>query len=493
MTHTIKLAVLAAVAAATPAFAIDGDADPNLSGQQDFFSYHNGWTGFEIITRTNNPTNDGQDWAMPGTFDGIGAQRVGDKLRVQVNHEISDTTISEVMIDVPAFQTAIDNQVATGTTGGGRFVDSARQAFQRYSTDGGASFVDVGNTIPQNDWDRFCSGQSYLPNTFGTGRGFVDEIYITGEESGTTGILFALDINNADLYTTSGYTGYDGRGVDENNSGMPTDSWENAALVDTGETDHVALILSPDGGTQELKMYVGQKGLDATGQPSDSFLARNGLAFGSYFYLSDPTDAMQSGTITVSDNDAVNSGKLEDVDTNPNDPTQFVLADQTSGTYVFDLDLDFTSGIFEPTMSTFELSKIDDQNPADADNLNNADNIDWTEATTLGGVMYDDGLIFVNEDNGLGQTWMMRPDGSEQMLVADTNDPLLGQFATESSGILDISDLMGYLPGSILLVDAQGSGSTMNVLINPNAALVPEPTTAGLLGLASLAMLRRRR
>ena len=34
---------------------------------------------------------------------------------------------------------------------------------------------------------------------------------------------------------------------------------KNAALVDTGETDHVALLLSPDGGTQTMQIYIGGK------------------------------------------------------------------------------------------------------------------------------------------------------------------------------------------------------------------------------------------
>ena len=55
----------------------------------------------------------------------------------------------------------------------------------------------------------------------------------------------------------------------------------NAALVDTGETAHVAILLSPDGGTRNLTMYVGQKGINASGAEASDFLSRNGLAFGS--------------------------------------------------------------------------------------------------------------------------------------------------------------------------------------------------------------------
>ena len=221
----------------------------------------------------------------------------------------------------------------------------------------------------------------------------MDDVYITGEEAGSDGILFALDVASGDLYALSGVTGDNGRGV----GGMPTDSWENAALLDTGEGGHVALLLSPDGGTAQMKMCVGEKGLDA----------------------------------------AASSFTLESV------------ADDIGG----------------------------------AGELDDADNVDWTDATTLGGVTFDQGLLLVNEDNGDGEVWVMNVDGTGRTLIADTAD--FG-FTTETSGILDISGLLGYVPGSIILTDAQGPGSTLSVLINPQAAL-------GLLGGTGLLLIRRRR
>ena len=61
----------------------------------------------------------------------------------------------------------------------------------------------------------------------------------------------------------------------------------------------------------------------------------------------------------------------------------------------------------------------------------------------------------------------MEPDGSNQVLIGDT----VGNDGTESSGVLDVSDLLGYLPGSIILTGNQGSPSSLTVLINPDAAL----------------------
>jgi hypothetical protein len=428
----------------------------------------NGWSAFEVISIGENPADDGFNWAMPGTFDGLGAWLPdAATLRVLVNHETGDATVSEVNLTLGSFQTAIQNTIAGGTTGGVAFVNSARQAYGRWSDDGGAAWIDTVD-VTNTSFIRFCSGQSYQPNAFGAGRGFVDDIYITGEEFGNNR-LFAIDLANRDFYRLSGTAGSAIGGI----GGMPFDSWENAALLDTGETNHVALLLSPDGGTQIMKLYIGEKGKDASGNASNSFLARNGLAYGSYYYLNDALPV--SGTSTdgffdTTTTGALASSKLEDIDTNPNDPVQVVLGDEDSGLFTLDFQLDFSSGSFNATASSFAITKIQQHNN-DVDGLfGDADNVDWSAATTLNGVTYPDGLIFVNEDSGTsnGETWMMKPDGTGLVLIGDTAGIA---SATETSGVLDISNLVGYKPGSVLLTSNQGSSASLTVLINPHAAL----------------------
>ena len=126
---------------------------------------------------------------------------------------------------------------------------------------------------------------------------------------------------------------------------MPFDPFENAALVDTGETSYIALVLSPDGGSQLLKLYIGVKGTDATGKTNgnlaSSFLARNGLAYGSWYYFKGSLPASvgstNSGTFGTSSSGGLLSSKLEDVDTSPSFPTRVVLGDQDSGVFTFNL------------------------------------------------------------------------------------------------------------------------------------------------------------
>ncbi len=428
----------------------------------------NDWLAFEIITVGDDPAGDGFDWSMPGSFDGIGAvAAAGGTLRVLINHETSDATISEVVLDADNLADVIAATIDSGSGKGTGFVSSARQAYDRWSADGGASWTNTSG-ISNTAFQRFCSGQSYVANLFGPGRGFADNLYITGEEV-SGGRLIAIDLASRDFYQLSGVSGSASGGI----GGMPFDAWENAALVDTGETNYVALLLSPDGGTETMQLYIGEKGKDANGDSSNDFLARNGLHFGSFYYLNDllPTSGTSTdGFFDTTTTDALVSGKLEDVDTSRVDPVRVVLGDQTSGLFVFDFVLDFSSGNFDAASSGFSIAKIQDHNNDIDDVFGDADNVDWTAATVLGGVEYPDGLIFVNEDTGTdsGEIWMMRPDGSDLLKIADTAGI---DGSTESSGIVDISDLTGYVPGSIVLTNNQGSNSSLSLLINPNAAL----------------------
>ena len=466
--HIVSIVAIVFTTAATP---------PATAAENLRISVTNGWKAFEVITVGDNPSG----YVMPGTFDGIGAQIVGSELRVQINHELSDVgTISEVNLNLANFKTSVDNMVTSGSTGGGSFVNSAQQAYDRWSDDGGLSWIDTTDTS-NTSFDRFCSGQSYKANTFGANRGFVDSMYITGEEFGSTGNdrLFAIDLATRDMYQLSGVSGSAAGGI----GGMPFDSWENAALLDTGETNHVALLLSPDGGTSTMQIYIGEKGKDKNGLASTSFLARNGLAYGSHYYLFDslPTIGSPSsnGTFdTTLTTGSLTSSKFEDVDTSPADPTKAVLGNQNSGLFTFDFNLDFSGGSFAAVTSGFSITKLQNDNADGINSFNNPDNVDWTDATTLNGTTYADGLIFVNEDSGEGEIWMMEPDGTGLLKIGQTLDN------TESTGIVDISDLVGYNAGSVLLSNNQGSNSSLSVLINPNATEYPNsaPFTIAVIG-----------
>ena len=119
----------------------------------------------------------------------------------------------------------------------------------------------------------------------------------------------------------------------------------------------MALLLSPDGGTQRMQLYIGEKGKDSVGGASSSFLARNGLAYGSYYYLNDTLPAIGTpstdGFFDTTTLGSLVSAKLEDVDTNPNDPTQVVIGIQETGLFTFDFNLDFGGGSFNASTVEF--------------------------------------------------------------------------------------------------------------------------------------------
>lgn len=315
--------------------------------------------------------------------------------------------------------------------------------------DGGinwSSNVDKSHT----QFCRFCSSQYYPAEPFGIPNyGFQDPMYITGEEC-EDGRLIAIDINNPnkssttkDLYVVSGITGsmpsptqppqtqppvlqsgmvissaierdddlyniddddddydYDNdeedyyyKDDDDENGGMPFDSWENAALIDTGETEYVALVLSADGGSETLRLYIGKKNTNTLGNYDDiNFLARNGLLYGRYYYLGGKeleweeneetgmwefVDGTGPGRFVTDEDDAWSESKFEDIDTNPNKPTQIVLAESNYGVYVLDFHLLFHQGIgFVPDESYFTLQMITNERHV---NIHYPDNVDWTK------------------------------------------------------------------------------------------------------------------
>jgi hypothetical protein len=143
----------------------------------------NGWKAIKIITAGDSK---GRSWRLPDNFDGAGAFAVdGDTIRIYINHEKGDSSITEVNVDKNKLKQAISNMIRdseiTLLVVGVSFVNSARLAYERWSSDGGVSFTT--EVLPDDTkFCKFCSSQAHKPDTFGNNRGFVDQIYMTGEE-----------------------------------------------------------------------------------------------------------------------------------------------------------------------------------------------------------------------------------------------------------------------------------------------------------------------
>jgi hypothetical protein len=421
----------------------------------------NGWRAFEIVSQGNNITGLSDpgygNTFTRGTFDGLGTYVTTNRLTINVNHETSDAAISRVDVSITGLRQAVQSKLDSGVTPfPASFVTNIGYSYDRVF-DGTYNAITNPNPVATGlpavvtygnaNFDRFCSGSSYVPEAFGPGRGLLDHMYITGEEV-TGGKFYATDQVTRTMWEVPA---------------LGLGSWENAAQVDTGNTTHVAMVLNSDVGSPNsdyLRLYVGQKGIDSNSDGTIDFLERNGLRGGSVYVFT--PDAPQSvtdlpdfpvnmtGKWTISTSAGLREDKLEDVHTNPLNGTQLVFTDQTDGVYRLDTPLLFSGGAFSPAASPITISQIDDDDTAP---LGTPDNIVWSR----------NGKMYVQEDGDGFEIWEINENGGGHVRIA--------QALTEPSGVIDASAELGYEPGSVLLSSIMGAGTAAQlvVLISPTA------------------------
>lgn len=490
-----RRAVLAAAIAAVltitilPAQASGGGFDtqaaPMITG--DSVNTDNGWSVDPILTvgevdsggQSVNATNLGYE--VPGILDGIGAFKLNrDTVRVLVNHEYGDTV-------GPAYQLANGLELKGARISyvdinrDNRMVVAAGLAFDTIFGRAG-TIVDSADDLDYAGLNRFCSGSFYVPGQFGRGRGFADPIYLTNEEQssafgGPGGSFWALDPEENTLYALPDL----GRG-----------SWENAALLDTGRRDTIALLLGDDHGASAatfsenpsppLFLYVGKK------KPSGNFPERNGLVGGQlYVWKTDsgatnPSQGFKgtgdveggywvplnvnkgSGPGYTADGYAIDAtlrkgaaalaafqfSRPEDLSTNPKDGSQAVFASTGRGgildnsdlwgdTYLVDIDFDFDHGVFDPAGSETKLTILYDGDDPDKmqAGLRSPDNLDWA----------DDGRIYVQEDDSApspgfatfeASVWRLnprKPGAAERILEIDRSAVPAGQTDSNAADV----------------------------------------------------------
>lgn len=467
-----------------------------------------------------NPTSAGA-FSPVGTLDGLGAFSLNaNTVRVFSNHEI----------EIPNTGSAgYPYTLANGTVitkGGARISYWDIDKTTRRVVDGGlaiARMYDRTGTVVTSTaqlelggLDRTCSSALFEPNLWGAGRGLVDRTYIMGEETSTAfghphgGTYWALDTSNGDLWALPDF----GRG-----------SWENAALVDTGTTTHVAFLLGDDAQARPLYLYVGEKST----APGANFVERNGLKGGQLYVWKttngnttpqqfNGTGATRTGIwVAVNARNIANAGtaghdaqgykndttlgseasglgcflfsRPEDLSTSPTDGSIVAFTstgrgsvyplDNWGDTYI--LDIDFNASAVPTAGNIRILYDGDDagggQFMSPEEGLRCPDNLDWA----------DDGFIYVQEDQA-NQTGSFGAAGFETSIwklnattgaavritqtdrstvlplgSTDTNPGDVGNW--ESSGIIDVSSLFGEAPGELFLFDLQAH-SVNNGLIS---------------------------
>jgi YVTN family beta-propeller protein len=513
---------------------IDLDRGP-FNSEDAMLDAQNGFFAKEIFTVGETFDN---GYTPPGVMDGIGALELdASTVRVFVNHELAAG-------DGYAYSLANGTEL-TGSRISYFDIDKTTMQVK----DSGVAFDTVydaaGNLVEDNSFsinpgegmggfDRFCSAALIEADAFGTGHGLVDDVFFTGEETGGEfnafgGGEWALDVETGELWAVPAM----GRGA-----------WENITQVDTGTTTHVAFILADDTSPFDadgddvdeaapLYLYVGEKDVS----DDAGFLARNGLE-GGKLYVWVPDDAArndpeaftgegmsQAGTWVELDNapatdmasadgstgydmfgyptqsnlwtqaEAVGAfqfSRPEDVATNPNNASEFVLAstgrqsdfngaDLLGELYTMDIAFDFTlaPGLpGEPDFNVFngasgDLVILYDGDTDPLQTLRSPDNLDWA----------DDGMIYVQEDRAVdgifggdainqSEAGIVRIDPGEEgpnpVRIANIDRSAVPDGATdeapddvgnwESSGILDVSALFGKPAGSLFLADVQAHG-----------------------------------
>lgn len=467
-----------------------------------------------------NPTSAGA-FSPVGTLDGLGAFSLNaNTVRVFSNHEIEIPNTGS-----GGYPYTLANGTVI-TKGGARISYWDIDKTTRRVVDGGlaiARMYDRTGTVVTSTaqlelggLDRTCSSALFEPNLWGTGRGLVDRIYIMGEETSTAfghphgGTMWALDTSNGDLWALPDM----GRG-----------SWENAALVDTGTTTHVAFLLGDDAQARPLYLYVGEKST----APGANFVERNGLKGGQLYVWKttngnttpqqfNGTGATRTGTwVAVNARNIANAGtaghdaqgykndttlgseasglgcflfsRPEDLSTSPTDGSIVAFTstgrgsvyplDNWGDTYI--LDIDFNASAVPTAGNIRILYDGDDagggQFMSPEEGLRCPDNLDWA----------DDGFIYVQEDQA-NQTGSFGAAGFETSIwklnattgaavritqtdrstvlplgSTDTNPGDVGNW--ESSGIIDVSSLFGEAPGELFLFDLQAH-SVNNGLIS---------------------------
>ncbi|MCP9806887.1 DUF839 domain-containing protein, partial [Cyanobium sp. T1B-Tous] len=326
-------------------------------------------------------------------------------------------------------------------------------------------------------FSRFCSSSFEQADRFGAGRGFVDNIYLTGEES-DEGLFWALDTESDAIWALPGL----GRG-----------GWETAVQVDTGSVNTVGVLLMDDN-TAPIYLWVGEKSTDE----GAGFLERNGLAAGQgNLYTWVPTDGSigkSAGTSGVPDSADLNAlalgaaaagswvlvgtgaevallseaqlrseaielgalllSRLEDASINPNDGQQVVFATTGNGDFgaadtfgnLITLDLSGafnSSGLIAAGNST-DLAVIydGDRQIASWDAAFGNDNgvIDTAEQAAFGATIIRnpdnltwsaDGSIYVQEDKSVSSAYFAQQEASIWQVSATATDPVTGEAIAE--------------------------------------------------------------
>jgi Ca2+-binding RTX toxin-like protein len=430
---------------------------------------------------------DGTPWKMVGIPDGLGALDNGDgTLTVLMNHEIGNTQgVIREHGSIGSFvsQLTIDKATLAVT----RAEDLAKAVFQ--DNDGDGVYVQATTA-----WNRFCSGDLAEGSAFynaATGLGTTQRLYITGEEAGAEGRAFAFVADGPDA----------GKAYELPRLGNM--SFENL-LASPGSGDKTVVIATDDSTPGQVYLYVGAK------QAAGSVVEQAGLTNGLFYGIKVPeigvgaaaetaatsfgADGASTFTLAALGNVATQTGAQIETASDAAGVSEFFRPedgawDPTNPNWFYFV----TTASFDQPSRLYRLEFTDINNPTAGGTIRML--LDGTE----GQHMFDnidvgaDGTVYLQEDPGsnpyLAKVWAYDPS-SDFLAAQGQFDPALflpgnPGFLTqdeESSGIVDVSSILGDSDTRAYLLDVQAHYSLPGELVQGGQLLamyVDDPFLVG--------------
>lgn len=454
-----------------------------------FINSLNGWKSTSVFTVGGNING----FKPLGLMDGLGAINLNDStFRLFINHEASSDMGNRYSLQnglrlsgarITFFD--IDKKNFSVTSGGDAIKEIINAAGKSVS-----SGLDLGNSLKNDGLHRFCSGKMVSKGSFN----LENTLYFAGEER-DGGKEFALDVNSGILYELPA---------------LGKAGFENITFINTGENEHVALVIGDDRSGSPLLLYVGLK------NPNGDFLDKNGLKFGKLFvWVADdnsltPADFKGTGVsksgkfISIPYYDATQKGvngydssgyalqskqddlasvvsafrfsRPEDASTNPFNGQQIVFSSTGKGDQFPDDDygilcvINFNLNTLSAPKATIKIVYDGDDAGngqfAESDfGLRSPDNNEWLSNGYV--VIQEDKSVKTNRFGGKSERetsiWEYHPLTDKLNRIAEINREVKlppGQNdrkkrvtgAWESSGIIDITKLLNLPPDSIFML-----------------------------------------
>ncbi len=435
--------------------------------------------------------NDG--WQMVGIPDGLGAFDNGDgTFTVLMNHELSPTQgvvrdhgatgafVSKLIIDKTTLQVLEGSDLIQHVF----LYDTVTDSYFDPVADGNAA------TLPY-DFDRLCSADLAEVSAFynaDTGLGYNGRILLGGEEDGPP---FSTRYGNAFAHMASG--------TEEGNSyqipWLGKMAFENAvANPHTGNKTVVAV--TDDATPGQVYFYFGDK--QATGSSIDKAGLTNGDLWG--LQISDLNNLLDSNNESNGTNlggdfasafNLVNLGDVSELtgaqlqaNSEAGGATEFLRPEDgqwdTQDPSIFYFT---TTNAFGSPSRLWAADFVDPSNPNAGGTIRML--LDGTEGQQMldNMTVTKDGKVLLQEDVGnnahLGKIWEYDPENDTLKVLAE-HDPsrfLTGgtNFLTqdeESSGIIDVTDILGSAGQNVFLFDVQSHNSLGGELVQGGQLLL---------------------